>query len=103
MQTLVPLDTATANLPSSTPAGPAGGPFTLSQQLAPGVSTATFNLASYGFQTPPSQILANLVRSDGTKSGLTVFPRQWTATSWTADLSANTPDGTYVLSITIYP
>ena len=103
MQTLVPLDTATANLPSSTPAGPVGGPYTASQQLAAGASSATFDLTSYGFASPPRQILPNLVRSDGSKSGLAVYPRAWTATSWTADLSANTPDGTYVLSITIYP
>lgn len=100
MQTLVPLDTAEVNIPPTPMPTQA---FTLSQQLAAGADSATFNYASYGFGAPPTQILPTLVRSDGTKALLDIFPRAWSATTWTGDLSAPTPDGTYTLSIRIIP
>ena len=97
---LVPLDTSLTDPPGS---NLVISSYTLTQALAAGVSTVTFDLTSFGFVNPPSNIVPSIVRSTGGSSGITAFPRQWTATSFTCDLSTPTSDGTFVCSIQIFP
>lgn len=100
MNCLVPLNTAadTSAPPVITPQD-----YTLSQTLASGADSATFDLSAFNFSQPPSNIVPIIVRASGASSGLTAFPRQWTATSFTCDLSAPTSDGTFVCTIQIFP
>lgn len=99
MNSLVPLDTTTGRSPASAPVTG----LTKSQALGLGVDFATFDLSGFLFVNPPSNIIPTLVKSDGSKSNITVTPRQWTATSFTCDLSSATDDTTYVCSIQIFP
>jgi len=101
MKCLVPLDTDDPSAPVPPPVP--SGTFVLEQNLEQGVDLATFDLSSYGFTTPPTNIIPNLVRSDGSKSAIFSTPRQWTATSFTCDLTSPTDDATYVCIIQITP
>jgi hypothetical protein len=103
MECLVPLDTSNpaAGSPYPTPA-PAGS-FTVTQSLASGVLSATFNLTAYGFAMPPTLIVPSLILSSGAESNISVYPLKWTATSFTCNFSSPTTDATYICSILIIP
>src|ERR1700678_1380661 len=97
MECLVPLNTTPPG--TGTPAGA----FTITQNLASGVMSATFDLSSYGFAMPPRMIIPSIVTSSGTESNLSLFPQMWTSTSFTVNFSAPTPDSTYILQILVIP
>ena len=100
MNCLVPLDTATATSAASWP-NPSS--YTLTQQLAQGVMSATFDLTPYGFASPPSSIVPTIIRPSSSSSNIVATPRAWSATSFTCDLTSPTDSSTYVCSIQIVP
>jgi hypothetical protein len=101
MWCLVPFDTSVFG--SNIPPNPVPTAFTLAQALAQGATSFTFNLSTFGFTSPPVNIIATLLLSGGAASNISCYPQQWTATSFTADLSSPTDSANYVASILVIP
>lgn len=104
MKTLVPLDTACPNDGSNpfTPPTPTGD-FTITQNVPANALTVEVDLSSYGFSNSPRNILPALLAATENEPNIALYGLQWSATSFSANLSAPTPDEKYILKLQIFP